>query len=416
MQRGKHTRGSLGCTRADAVGSRQPLACVLEEIETVRPLALAGIRSAVVARPGDPARYSRFVDTVIEWIDPWAEPTRLVDRLLEFARTQQERPVLYYDGDWDLLLVSRYREALADGFRFVVAEANLVEDLVEKGRFQALAERLDLPVPRARPLRITDGKIPDDLGLRFPLILKPLTRQHALWTPLSTAKAIQVDEPSRLEALLPALGARDVDLLAQELIPGPETRIESYHTYVDAEGNTAGEFTGRKIRTYPRGFGYSTALETTDDRVVADTGREIVRRLDLRGVAKLDFKRADDGTLYLLEVNPRFSLWHHLGARAGLNLPHLVYCDLLGLPRPASSRVRPGVRWCSPLRDRRAARQEGISFLRWLKWTLGCEAKAALAWNDPGPALGATAWRIRSRLRDRIGKEPGRPKIDGSGR
>ena len=49
--------------------SVQPIACVVGEIETLRPLALAGIRSAVVARPGEPVRYSRFADTVIEWIE-----------------------------------------------------------------------------------------------------------------------------------------------------------------------------------------------------------------------------------------------------------------------------------------------------------------------------------------------------------
>ena len=43
-------------------------------------------------------------------------------------------------------------------------------------------------------------------------------------------------------------------------------------------------------------------------------------RLGLKGLVKLDFKRADDETLHLLEVNPRFSLWHHLGAVAGVNL------------------------------------------------------------------------------------------------
>ena len=403
------------------MGGREPLACVLGEIETVRPLALAGVRSAVVAHPGDPARYSRFVDKVIDWIDPWSEPERLVDRLLDFASKQLERPVLYYDGDWDLLLVSRYRETLSEGFRFVVPEANLVEDLVEKDRFQALAERLDLPVPRARRLTVIDGTFPHELGLSFPLILKPLTRQHELWRPLSTAKAMRVDERSDLEALLPTLASTGVAVLVQELIPGSETQIESYHVYVDGEGEIVGEFTGRKIRTYPQAFGYSTALETTIDRKVSDTGREIVRLFDLRGVAKLDLKRAEDGTLYLLEVNPRFSLWHHLGARAGLNLPYLVYCDLVGLPRPPVNSARPAVRWCSPLRDRRAAQDEGVPFFRWLKWTLACEAKAAFAWDDPGPVLGAIAWRIRSRLRDnldvRVRSNAGRPKIDGiSGR
>lgn len=389
---------------ADPIHSKQPMACVLGEIETVRPLALAGIRSAVVAHPGEPARYSRFVDTVIEWIDPWSEPTKLVDRLLEYARAQHERPVLYYDGDWDVLLVSRYREALAAGFRFVVAEAELVEDLVGKERFQTLADRLDLPLPRTRQLDLVDGHLAGELDLTYPIILKPLIRQHALWKPLSDAKAIRFDDRAALERALPALAAQDMSVLVQELIVGPESRILSYHVYVDADGEIAGEFTGRKIRTYPRAFGYSTALETTDDSSVAELGRELTGRLGLRGVAKFDFKRAEDGALYLLEVNPRFSLWHHLGARAGVNLPLLVYRDLVGLARPVAHPARPGVRWVSPLRDRRAAKEDGISLIPWLRWTLGCKAKSALAWNDPGPAIGAVLWRIRYRL----GKKPPR--------
>jgi hypothetical protein len=185
----------------DPMRSERPRACVLGEIETVRPLALAGIRSAVVAQPRDPARYSRFVDTVIEWIDPWTEPTKLVDRLLEYAQTQHERPVLYYDGDWDLLLVSRYREALAEGFRFVAAETELVDDLVAKDRFQALADRLDLPVPPARRLDLVDDQITGELDLNFPIILKPLTRQHIVWKPLSDAKAIRFDDRHNLMAI-----------------------------------------------------------------------------------------------------------------------------------------------------------------------------------------------------------------------
>jgi predicted ATP-grasp superfamily ATP-dependent carboligase len=58
--------------------------------------------------------------------------------------------------------------------------------------------------------------------------------------------------------------ALDIDLLAQQLIPGADAQIESYRCYVDARGNVAGEFTGRKIRTYPAAYGHTTALEITD--------------------------------------------------------------------------------------------------------------------------------------------------------
>jgi predicted ATP-grasp superfamily ATP-dependent carboligase len=137
-----------------------------------------------------------------------------------------------------------------------------------------------------------------------------------------------VPDFAALHALWPRLVAVGMEILAQELVPGPETRIESYHVYVDEAGGIAGEFTGRKIRTYPEAYGHSTALEITDARDVRDQGRDFVHRLNLKGIAKFDFKRGPDGVLHLLEINPRFNLWHHLGAVAGVNLPALVHADI----------------------------------------------------------------------------------------
>ena len=373
----------------------RPLACVLGGIEVVRPLALAGIRSAVVAHPGDPACFSRHTAAVLGWIDPWQHPEALLQRLLEFGSAQQDKPVLYYDGDWDLLLVSRKREQLSEAFRFVVGAPELVEDLVDKSRFQALAARLELPVPAA--VRLAPGDAASGAaGLRFPLVVKPLTRQHATWQPISGAKAARADSLDELQALWVELASAGVDVLVQELVPGPESRIESYHVYVDETGEVAGEFCGRKLRTHPTGYGYTTALELTDHEDVRVLGRDLVQRLQLAGVAKFDFKRDDDGSLWLLEVNPRFSLWHHPGARAGVNLPELVYCDLVGLPRPAAARARPGVRWCSLPNDVRAARADGVGLWHWLWWLARCETVSAFAWTDPLPLLRGALWRLRT--------------------
>src|SRR5207249_9334077 len=135
-------------------------------------------------------------------------------------------------------------------------------------------------------------------------------------------------------------------------------------------------------RTWPTSCGFSTALLTSDAPDVVALGRDIIARLELQGVAKLDFKRGPDGRLSLLEVNPRFNLWHHLGARAGVNIPAFVYADLVGLPRGRVLQARAGVRWCKPWDDVTAARAAGVSFLRWLPWALGCEAKRVVAWDD----------------------------------
>lgn len=215
--------------------------------------------------PADPARYSRRVVRTLHKPDHWRDRDRLVAELLAAARTEPAPPVLYYQADGDLLTVSRHRQALATGFRFVVADAELVEDLVDKARFSRLARRLDLPVPPARVLDWRQG--PEAaLELTFPLVLQPLTRDglavlraHGLRI---AGKALRVDVPTQLDALWPRVRAAEVPVLAQALIPGPESRIESYHAYVDYAGRTVGEFAGEKVRTYIR---RSTATRPCSD-------------------------------------------------------------------------------------------------------------------------------------------------------
>ncbi len=378
-----------------------PLACVLGDMDLVRPLGLAGIRCAVVGPPGGATAHSRFTERLIPW--EGGNEDVLVDRLLLFGAAQAEKPVLYMEEDAQLLMVSRHRDRLSAVFRIALAEADLVETLVDKGRFQALAERLDLPVPRTRRLSPLPGSEAPDLDLRYPVIVKPLTRRPP-WDEIEgLGKAIRLDGHDELRALWPRLIPVGIDLLAQELIPGPETRIESHHVYIDAAGAVAGEFTGRKIRTYPVDYGHSTALTITDidgeGADVAALGRDIAARIGLKGVAKFDFKRDPDGRLHLLEINPRFNLWHHLGAVAGVNLPAMVQADLTGRPRPAPrpAKARPGACWCHISKDRLAARDSGVPTANWLAWVARCEAKAITP-DDPMPFLRPKLDRLLARI------------------
>ena len=386
-----------------------PLAFVMGDIDLLRALGLAGVRCAVMARSMSPERFSRFTHGWIPEADAWNNPERLLERLCRFGWSQPEPPVLFYDTDGQLLFVSRNRERLGQAFRFVAPEPALVEDLVDKERFQALAKRLRLPVPAARALRPAEEAMPADLGggIEYPVMLKPLTRRTSEWGHLGgSAKALEIASPAELRSLWPRMAANRMVVLVQQLIPGPETAIESYHVYVDAQGHVAGEFAGRKIRTWPVRYGHSSALETTDAPDVLALGRSLVQRLKLRGVAKFDFKRGPAGDLFLLEVNARFNLWHHLGARAGVNIPALVYADLAGLERPAAAAARAGIRWCKAWSDVRAARAAQIPFFKWLTWFAGTDAKRALAVDDPLPIVTAVGWELSRRARTMFAAHP----------
>jgi CelD/BcsL family acetyltransferase involved in cellulose biosynthesis len=315
--------------------SRPPLACVMGDTDLLRPLATAGIRCAVVTRPGVASLYSRFAQSRLPWDDFAGNVEELIEQLVAFGKAQSSPPVLFYQEDAQLILISRHREQLARAFRFVVPDATLVEDLLDKARFQTLAKRRGLPVP--------------------------------------------------------------TDLSAQAFNAGAHAQIETYHCYVDAGGGIAGEFTGRIIRAYPDALSHTSALEITDAADVLQRGRAVVERLGLKGVAKFDFKRDRDGGLHLVRVTPRFTCWHNAGAVAGVNIPALVFADLTGTPRPDAERARAGVRWCRVATDFAAARDAGIAPTQWLRFVLRCEAKSGLSWDDPAASIRASLQRLTVR-------------------
>jgi D-aspartate ligase len=383
--------------------SAQPLALVMGDVDMVRALGVAGVDSALFGFADEAGRYSRHVWAALPWIDPWERHEELVAALLAFARGQPEPPVLFPQTDATVLLASRSRQRLGEALRLVLADHGLIEQLMDKGRFQALAAEHDLPVPPAQRLRPSPGLPPPGLDVAFPLVVKPIVRTPG-WTRLAgSSKALHVLDAEGFAALWPRLGDVGTELLAQELVRGPESSIESFHAYVDGSGTLAGEFTGRKIRTFPPDYGHSSAVEVTALADVAELGREVLARLGLKGVAKLDFKRDDRGRLHLLEINPRFNLWHYPGAIAGVNLPAMVYADLTGRQRPTAASSPRTVAWCDPLLDLRAARAAGISPLGWLNWLRRCRAICGLSWQDPLPffrgRLGPAVWRRLPRYR-----------------
>ena len=368
------------------------LPVVMGDASLVRAVAAAGHRCAVFARPSDPIRHSRHVVASVPWTEPWEDPDAAVEALLAFAAEQPEPPILLQQRDGDLLMLSRARERLEGAARMSLAAPDLVERLVDKDAFQALAADLGLPVPRSVPLADAAAA-----GLRLPVVVKPMTRSPE-WTALVAdpkGKARLVRSAAELDAVAREAGALGIEALAQEAIAGPEARIESYHAYIDPGGEIAGEFTGRKLRTFPREFGESTAVEISDAGDVRELGRDVLRRIGLTGVAKLDFKRSDDGVLHLFEVNPRFNLWHYPGAIAGVNLPALVIADLAGAPRPSISPVRAGVTWCQPVRDVRAARAHGLSLHEWMRFLATCDAPSNLVARDPLPFVRGLVGRAR---------------------
>jgi predicted ATP-grasp superfamily ATP-dependent carboligase len=232
-----------------------------------------------------------------------------------------------------------------------------------------------------------------------PVILKPFC--HLGWRQsravldlgVGPVKALYAGDEAALARMIERMASFSSSYVVQEYIPGGEEQVYSFHAYLDASRRALGHYVGRKIRTYPRQAGVSTYLELCDEPALTRLGLDILERLGMVGVVKLDFKRDPrTGRFYLLEVNPRFSLWNHLGAASGVNLPLLAYKDLAGLPVTPAPPAKIGVRWLSLADDARTfmrsfAPAGELSLGGWIASLRGPKVYDVFAWDDVSPFL-----------------------------
>lgn len=367
-------------------------ALLLGGLNLVRALGLARIPVIVASAERDnPAFASRFCTSALV-LPPAEHRADVLAALMAageraYAQAGQRAPLFYGDDDM-LALIQDAREPLERWFLFVLNEPAIAQALIDKARFQALAQACRLPVPRSldwHELARHDG----------PVIVKP--RSKAGWENASLrreliaggAKAL-LFASGRAAALHRLVARYAAELAFQEYIDGEDRELWSFHGFAARDGALLASFTGRKLRTYPALVGESSFLELAPDAELERTGREIAERLELKGVFKMDLKRDRAGRFHLLEINARYNLWHYLAAKNGVNLPAIAYRYLAHGERPQRARASSVYRWVCPRLDWRAYREAAargdITLARYLA-TLLLRPKVydLFSWTDPRP-------------------------------
>lgn len=321
----------------------------------------------------------------------------LIELARDIDRATGKRPPLFCGNDRDLQFVYAYRAQLAPHFLLFDNPPEIGQALLNKETFQAFALARGLPVPRVYVWNDPNGARAPIQAALSPVLVKPRSKSewqrsaalHALFP--ASAKAKVFADGAALCADTDLVGVRS-QVLIQEYIPGGDDGIFSFHGLAE-DGDVLQWFVGRKLRTFPKNTGESAFIELIRDDKVAAIGERIARQLKLRGVFKMDFKRdARDGNLYLLEINARFNLWHHLGAANGVNMPAAVYHYLVNGVRPQQSAYSTRYRWQNFGYDLHAYRElralHEITLWRWLRSALQARRlHDYFSWRDPAPFL-----------------------------
>jgi D-aspartate ligase len=184
-----------------------------------------------------------------------------------------------------------------------------------------------------------------------------------------------------------------------EVIPGPETDICTYFTYVDRTGEPVFDYTKSKIRQWPKRSGL-TCYQVSDRRDdVIDVGRRLVRGIGLRGVAVPEFKRdRRDGDWKLIECNHRFTGSLDLTRHCGIDMARIAYDATVGRPVDRPDAYRTGVTQWNPIEDVRALvdyRRDGeLTVPLWLRSVARRQHFPMMRADDPGPTIASVGSKL----------------------
>lgn len=345
-------------------------------------------------------RFSRYAHRTVTWSGP--EVGGAVAFLLNLAATEGLGGFLLIPGgDPEVKLVSQSIDQLSAVFDVLSLPWDQLKWVCEKPLLYRRARDLEVAFPLTYEFASLDQALAAEI--RFPVVLKP---NMGGGSRLAREKAIRAnDRASFLAAYRSAAEEIGIEnVVVQEMIPGGGESQFSYAALWN-RGQPVAEFTARRTRQYPVDFGYtSTFVEVVDEPRLIDSARRLLGSIAHHGLVEIEFKRDPrDGSMKILDVNPRPWSWFGLAAAAGVDLGAMLWAIKSGRTVETVS-ARPGTSWMYLVRDMVAAatliRRGRLTVAAYVSSFASVRAWATFSTGDPLPGLidmPLTAWRVLTR-------------------
>ena len=278
-------------------------------------------------------RFSKYCSKFIKMpADIFESEQKFCDFLKEKSRQYNLQDwLLFPTDDQTVAYLSRNKRELSNYYAIWTPAWNVVVQCYNKKLTYSLAKKIGLPIPESHfPDDLTDVRALND-GLQYPVIIKPAV-MHTFYAKTGS-KAVLVHNREELEEQYRKVTEviSPSEIIIQEIISGSPENLYSCGSFFK-DGDMVASITGRRSRQIPMDFGKaSTFVELVDIAEIRTLSLKLLDALGYYGLSEVEFKYdVRDGTFKLLEINPRTWKWHSIALLSGLNLPHLLYCDMNG--------------------------------------------------------------------------------------
>jgi predicted ATP-grasp superfamily ATP-dependent carboligase len=240
------------------------------------------------------------------------------------------------------LHLSRFAALLPSRAALPLPSADAVAAAADKGRVLQLAESLGIAIPKTLVVESADRLAALEQWRSFPAVVKCTRSRVPTSAGWVSTRVEYCEDAVALRNCLSRQPDAAFPFLVQERIVGPGVGVFACF----ANGEPVVWFAHRRLREKPPSGGVSVLCESAiPEPDAVDAAGRLLRALDWRGVAMVEFKRdLASGRLALMEINGRFWGSLQLAIDAGVDFPALAVAVAARRPIAPPPPYRAGVR------------------------------------------------------------------------
>lgn len=276
-------------------------------------------------------KYSRFKKKFFRSPRP-SDNQSYVDFLIELAKKENihgDRWVIFPNSDEMVYVLSKYKNILEEFYRIPTPDWEVIRNVYIKKNTYQLAEKNGISIPATYYPDSLQELV--ELNLNYPVVIKPSIRDN--FYSKVRIKAFRINNKEELVKIYEYVCSiiEPSEVLVQEFIPGGPSHLYSFCPFFK-DGEVLTSIMARRTRQHPMDFGHaSTYAELVDIPEIQEIAEKFLGLINYYGFAEVEFMQDPrDGIYKLIEINPRVWGWHSIAIASGVDLPYLLYQDMIG--------------------------------------------------------------------------------------
>lgn len=258
------------------------------------------------------------------------DPEGLLQFLVNYAKKQTVKPVLFPSADPYVEFIDQYLDVLRQYYLISQSEQGLFTKVMDKGSLSDLAVQYGMNIPETVSPSDEGFKDKIETLIKFPCLVKPV--DSPTFVGKFRKKLFKVSDMEELEKCVKMSQAAGCEVIVQRMVPGFDDHMYTFDAHLSQASKVTHWLTCQKYRQYPINFGAS--VYTTQKYVpeLFEVGAKFLEEIGWKGFAEIEFKKdSETGVFYMIEINVRTTNLNVLLLKSGINMPYIAYQELIGV-------------------------------------------------------------------------------------